>query len=228
MMQRIMGLKGGEGPACFEVTEVKEADIRTHPSIREGKFITLADADIAELSRHKQEVTVSGYYAMVTGNDKGAKEAIIEALGDKYCVEVVYFNTIQIYALEDLEERVRLLHYKCLEVNGAWYIDSMPTHIIVELRDGTLGYYLINPYREIKESDLLSYAGIHPRKVKGQPLPAFMYRLYGLEKSEETASEVLHTRVTPSEKVKIEAYAASQSPQMNVSDVIRRFIREIE
>ncbi|NLI91019.1 MAG: hypothetical protein GX434_02085 [Peptococcaceae bacterium] len=227
-MNKLTGLKGGEGSTYFEVLEVTETVVMAHPSIKDGKVITLADADIVEITNHKKQVPVKGYYVEVTGNEVSAEEAIKEVLGEKYSVDVVFYNTIQIYALDDLDEQIRVLENKRLEINGAWYIDNMPENIVGELSDGTLVYFLINPYREIKQSDLHPYTGNHPRKMKGQPLPTYLYRYYGLEKNEEIASEVLHTRVTPSEKAKIEAYAANLESKTTVSDVIRQFIRGID
>lgn len=110
-------------------------------------------------------------------------------------------------------------------VNGAWYVDTLPTAIVVELRNGVLNHFGLAPFRKISESDLIPYRGYHPRKMKGQPLPDYLYRFYGLEKSVESLSEVIRVRVSPSEKAAFEAYAASLDPKQNVSDVLREFIR---
>jgi len=63
--------------------------------------------------------------------------------------------------------------------------------------------------------------------MKGQLLPVYLHKLYGLDKNEETASEALNTMVIPPEKAKIEAYAANQSPKTTVSDIIRQFMWRI-
>lgn len=110
-------------------------------------------------------------------------------------------------------------------INGAWYVDELPTEIVAELQDGTLKHFNLTPFRHITETDLKSYKGYHPRKMKGQPLPDYLYRFYGLEKSPESLSEVIRIRVSPSEKAAFEAYVASLEPRQNVSDVLREFIR---
>ena len=112
-----------------------------------------------------------------------------------------------------------------MKINGAWYVDEFPTAIVIELQDGTLKHFNLTPFRKITDADLKPYKGYHPRKMKGQPLPDYLYRFYGLEKSAESLSEVLRIRVSPSEKAAFEAYAASLEPRQNVSDVLRKFIR---
>lgn len=112
-----------------------------------------------------------------------------------------------------------------LTINGAWYLDSLPNQIIAELEDGSLTKFRITPFRKITDKDFTPYKSYHPRKSKGQPLPDYLYRFYGLQKNDESATEVIHTRLTPAEKVKIETYAANQVPKKTVSEVIRDFIR---
>jgi len=110
-------------------------------------------------------------------------------------------------------------------INGAWYIDSLPTAIVAEMPEGKLFYFNLTPFRKISDVDLKPYNGYHPRKMKGNPLPDYLYRFYGLEKNNESLSEVIRVRVNPSEKNKFEAYAASLDPRQSVSDVLREFIR---
>jgi hypothetical protein len=110
-------------------------------------------------------------------------------------------------------------------INGAWYINQLPTEIVLELPDGTLKHIALTPFRHIKNTDLKTYHGYHPRKMKGQPVPAYLYPFYGLEHSNDSLSEVIRLRVSPHEKAAFEAYAASLEPQQNVSDVLRKFIR---
>jgi hypothetical protein len=116
-----------------------------------------------------------------------------------------------------------------IKVNGIWYLDSLPMHAVVEMEDGTLAKFFINPFRELTTEELSEdesvYKGYHPRKCKGNPLPNYLYRFYGLEKSEETATEVLHTRMTLSEKQKIEDYAKNNDK--STSEVIREFIKNL-
>lgn len=112
-----------------------------------------------------------------------------------------------------------------MKINGAWNISALPNDVVVELAGGELRRFGLTPFRPIKESDLSPYAGSHPRKVRGQPLPDYLYRYYGLEKSDESLSEVIRLRVSPSEKMAFEAYAGSLDPRQSVSDVLREFIR---
>jgi hypothetical protein len=114
-----------------------------------------------------------------------------------------------------------------LKINGAWYLDTFPMHTVLEKENGELAKFFINPFRELQETDLTTYKGYHPRKCKGQPLPDYLYHFYGLEKNEESATEVIHTRLTPSEKAKIEAYASNLEPKKTVSEVIRDYIRSL-
>lgn len=110
-------------------------------------------------------------------------------------------------------------------INGAWYIDQLPTEIVLELPDGTLRHVALTPFRHITDADLNPYKGYHPRKMKGQPIPTYLYTFYGLEKSDESLSEIIRLRVSPGEKAAFESYVASLEPRQNVSDVLREFIR---
>ena len=103
-------------------------------------------------------------------------------------------------------------------IKNAWFLEACPNEIVIEKEDG-LFFAKMTPYRKIKESELRDYKGYHPRKCKGQPLPNYLYRHYGIEKSNETASEVLRVRVTPTEKQKIQADA--DATDMSLSDYIR-------
>ena len=111
-----------------------------------------------------------------------------------------------------------------LKINGAWYLDSLPSNFVIELTDGTLKMATLSPFEDKSES-LTDYKGYHPRKCKGQPLPLYMYRFYGLEKSDETASEVVHVRLTPTEKKRLDEYAVEQGK--NTSEMIREWARGI-
>lgn len=97
--------------------------------------------------------------------------------------------------------------------------------IVVEKTDGSLAMFSLIPFREVKEKDVQPYEGQHPRKIKGTPLPEFLYRLYGLTRNEETMSEVVLVRLSPSEKEKLEAFAANMDS--TVSGVLREHIRSL-
>ncbi len=107
-------------------------------------------------------------------------------------------------------------------INGAWYLDSFPYHMVIECEDNTLHFAPITPMEPV-EKKLQPYKGYHPRKCKGQPLPAYMYKFYGLEKNEESATEVIHTRLTPSEKEKVET--AAKNDGKTISEMVRDYIR---
>lgn len=70
-------------------------------------------------------------------------------------------------------------------INGAWYVDQLPTMIVIETVDGTLGMFNLTPFREVKDSDIRPYKGHHPHTMKGSPLPEYLYRFYGLERELE-------------------------------------------
>ena len=108
-----------------------------------------------------------------------------------------------------------------MKVNGAWYIDALPNQIIIEKENGDMGMFYITPFRDVTK-DVRQYNGYHPRKCKGQPVPNYLYRFYGLEKNEESLSEVIRIRVSPTQKTKIEAYAKNNNS--DVSQVIRDYI----
>lgn len=78
-----------------------------------------------------------------------------------------------------------------LTINGAWYLDAFPNLIIAERMDGTLVMFNLTPFRAIREKDLRPYKSYHPRKCKGQPLPDYLYKFYGLARNEESLSEVI-------------------------------------
>lgn len=112
---------------------------------------------------------------------------------------------------------------KPLVIGGAWYLNALPSHIVVERTDGTLAKFFLTPFRAIKDSDLTVYRSYHPRKCKGQPLPDYLYRFYDLSRNEESLSEVIRVRVSPTEKEKLEAAAAND--KKNVSEFLREYIR---
>lgn len=112
-----------------------------------------------------------------------------------------------------------------LQINGAWYIDNLPNHLVIELKNGNLVMVRMAPFRAITENDFMQYKGYHPRKMKGQPLPDYLYRFYGLERSNETANEVIHVRLTPTEKAKIQTVA--ENAGKSVSEYIRDWIRSL-
>lgn len=110
-------------------------------------------------------------------------------------------------------------------INGAWNITALPNMIVIERVDGSLGMFNLTPFRAIADKDIRTYKSYHPRKCKGQPLPSYLYRFYGLEKNAETATEMIHARVTPKEKEKAET--AAENKGKTVSELVRDYVRSL-
>lgn len=68
-----------------------------------------------------------------------------------------------------------------MNVNGAWYTNELPNHIVIDREDGSLAKFQLTPFRPISEADLSPYAGYHPVRRGGQPVPEYLYRFYDLE-----------------------------------------------
>jgi hypothetical protein len=113
----------------------------------------------------------------------------------------------------------------CMVVNGAWYTDNYPNLIITELADSSLKMFYLTPLRKIGEADLKPYKGYHPRRMKGYPLPEYLYRFYGLERNQESLSEVVRVRLSPTEKERLEAAAKNEG--LTVSEFLRDQIRKM-
>lgn len=111
----------------------------------------------------------------------------------------------------------------CITVRGAWYLNALPQHIVVEHTDGSLSKFFITPFRKLKDADFTVYKSYHPRKCKGSPLPDYLYRFYGLVRDEDTLSEVVRVRVSPAEKEKLETAASNDGK--TVSEFLREYIR---
>lgn len=62
--------------------------------------------------------------------------------------------------------------------------------------------------------------GRHPRTMHGMPMPDYLYRFYGLEKSNEIASEVVHLCLAPADKADITRRA--RKANLSLSDYLRR------
>jgi hypothetical protein len=113
---------------------------------------------------------------------------------------------------------------KLIKINGAWYLESLPQHIVIELEDGSLTKVFINPFRVLQERDFTVYNAYHPRKCKGSPLPDYLYRFYGLEKNDETASEMVRGRITPTEKAAYKQYLDRKG--VTESEDLRQYVRD--
>jgi len=108
-------------------------------------------------------------------------------------------------------------------INGAWYIDAIPNQIVVEKADGTLAKFRLTPFRKITESELTIYKSCHPRKCKGQPLPDYLYRFYGIKRNDESLTEVIRVRISPSDKERLDT--AAKNEDKNASEFIRDVVR---
>jgi hypothetical protein len=115
--------------------------------------------------------------------------------------------------------------FTSLKVLGAWYLNSLPMHFVIELENGSLKLAPLSPFTNVHYR-MTDYKGHHPRRCKGQPLPEYLYQFYGMLKSEETSSDVVHIRMTPTEKRKLESYAIET--HKTVSELVREFVRQLE
>ncbi len=107
-MKKLIGLKGGSDATYFDVLGIKETVVKAYPSIKNGKVQSPLDVAMdAEFFKHKKEVSVPGYYAVVSGNAVSAEVYIMEALGDKFKAMAVNPNCVQIWAVADYNEQVR-------------------------------------------------------------------------------------------------------------------------
>lgn len=146
----------------------------------------------------------------------------------KYDVEQTASGTVIIQGLSTNDKIVEPASGPFLTINGAWYINQLPNNIVCELVDGTLKMFFITPFKAQKIEEMREYKGYHPRKCKGSPLPDYLYRFYGLQKNEESATEVIHVRLTPSEKAQVENWGKNQQPSMTVSETVRAMIRTLD
>ena len=63
-----------------------------------------------------------------------------------------------------------------MKINNAWYVDELPDHAVIETEHGQMAMFLIVPFRTLTEDDLIAYKGHNPRKMKGQPIPEYIYK----------------------------------------------------
>lgn len=110
-------------------------------------------------------------------------------------------------------------------VANAWYVDTLPDAVVAEMPSGKLVSFSVSPFRAITEGDMTDYDGQHPRRLSGVPVPAALYPYYGIIKSEESLSEVLRIRLSPSELEKIKAAASADG--LTVSEYARGWIRRL-
>jgi hypothetical protein len=142
---------------------------------------------------------------------------------NKYSVTEQEDGTLRIESPSMSPREVHPPETQPMIINGAWYLDALPNNIVIERTDGSLAKFILMPFRGIKDTDISPYKSYHPRKCKGQPLPDYLYRFYGLTRNEKSLSEVIRVRVSPTGKEKLEAAAANDSK--SVSEFLRTHIR---
>jgi len=108
------------------------------------------------------------------------------------------------------------------DVCGAWFLADVPEHMVIELADHRMVMAPLRPEKGQTEPDFKLYDGPHPRKCKGQPVPEWQFRFYGMVRVSETASEILRVRLTPSDYKRLsESADAAGKP---ISDLVREWI----
>ncbi len=143
----------------------------------------------------------------------------------KYRLEKTDDGTLVVAGKSSIIKTVSIPKGEYLEVKGSWYVDQLPTKIVIELKDGSLEMFNLSPFKKITFRDLLQYKGLHPRKLKGDPLPEMLYQYYGLTHYKETMSEVIKIRLKPSERDKLSTVA--EAADLSVSEFIRDYIKTL-
>lgn len=108
-----------------------------------------------------------------------------------------------------------------ITINGAWYNNG---YFVIETKEEELKKFKVDPYRKIEPNDLEIYEGLHPRKIRLEPMPEYLYDIYGLKKNEETLSETIRIRVRPSMKKALEE--AAERNDKTVDEFLRYLIKK--
>lgn len=107
-MEKFIGMTGGENETFFKVLDVKETIVKIYPSIKNGKIQSALDVAMdEEFFKHKKEIAIPGYYAIVSGNAVSAGVYISDALGSEYKATAVNPNCVEIWTVADYDEQVR-------------------------------------------------------------------------------------------------------------------------
>lgn len=119
-MKKLIGLEGGANGTWYKVLDVKEANIKNYPSIKDGKVMPPLDGLSMEFFKYKKEVAVPGHYAVISGNAVCAAEGIMDFLEgvphevryngefvSKYAAVAVNPNCVDIWLVSDYDEQVR-------------------------------------------------------------------------------------------------------------------------
>lgn len=110
-----------------------------------------------------------------------------------------------------------------MEVKGAWFTATNKDQIVIEFMSGELNIVDINPIKVLLSSDFRPFYSKHPRLLRGEPIPLWLYRQYGLKKAEETATEVVHIRLSQADKDLLKMMADGK--HVTVSEFIREWVQ---
>lgn len=108
-----------------------------------------------------------------------------------------------------------------ITINGAWYNKG---YFVIETKEEELKKFKVVPYRKIGSNDLEIYEGLHPRKIRLEPMPEYLYDIYALKKNEEALSETIRIRVRPSMKKALEE--AAERNDKTVDEFLRYLIKK--
>ena len=109
-----------------------------------------------------------------------------------------------------------------MKVNGVWNVKDDNVHMVIEMPDRSLKIAPIYPVQPISEEMLKENNGYHPRRLSGEPLPGWLYSIFGLERSNDIANVTIHIRVTPTEKEILEKTASTNGKKL--SEFVRDWI----
>lgn len=115
-----------------------------------------------------------------------------------------------------------------MKINNAWYVDTLPDHAVIEMEHGQMVMFRIVPFRILTDEDLIAYKGHNPRKMKGQPIPEYLYKFYGLEKNDEAMTEIVRARIRPSEKSAFIAAADGKTESEFLREIVIEKIKELK
>lgn len=115
-----------------------------------------------------------------------------------------------------------------MKINNAWYVDTLPQHAVIEMEHGQMVMFRIIPFRSLTEDDFTAYKGHNPRKMKGQPIPEYIYKFYGLEKNDEAMTEIIRARIRPSEKQAFLEAADGKTESEFLREIVIEKIKEFK
>ena len=104
----LVGFEGGSNGTWYKILDVKSVDnIKTYPSIKNGKLLSVLDEGFCEdFFKHKVEVVMPGYLVLLQGNGVCAAEDIKVMLGENYKAMSVSPNYVEVYAKSYYESAI--------------------------------------------------------------------------------------------------------------------------